>query len=74
MIVLLTSLKCSCCKGYVETVQEIWPEAHIVDAASSVGKDLIAKYNIKGLPALVVNGKVLEGKFNKSYLNAIVQH
>lgn len=65
---LLTSVKCGCCKGYTDTVKSVLGEINIVDASSAVGKDLIKRYNIRGLPALIYDDEILEGKMNELFL------
>lgn len=72
MKALLTSVKCSCCKNYTEIVKSVDPSIHIVPADSTLGQKLLKEHSIKGLPAIIYNGRIIEGKYSKAALDVLL--
>ncbi|MBI2038413.1 MAG: thioredoxin family protein [Candidatus Nealsonbacteria bacterium] len=60
---IITSPGCECCediKTYIKDVQKDFPELQvdIISMTTSLGQELVQKYNILSAPGIIINGKL----------------
>ncbi len=60
---IITSPGCECCediKTYIKDVQKDFPELQvdIISMTTSLGQELVQKYNILSAPGIIMNGKL----------------